>query len=251
VAGFWALIIIFTANFAAQNAAMLVALRGLVRGPRLHIDRALMRRVLHYSWPLIPYLGLGLFLYSADKYLVRTWLEGPVFSAYVLTFQYAFAQMFLSQGLSLFAYPRICDLASRGDRHELFAYVGHLNWIYALGGLVFIPAMMIIDRVVHLGINPTLFPVVGVSFVLLNVATSYINVLYATDRTRTLMLIGLVAGAVFLGTLTLGVRSGGVALCYWAHVVYGALMCGVPALFAARTPLGLPQVQHAAAQRVA
>jgi O-antigen/teichoic acid export membrane protein len=236
---FWSIVAIFAFNLLVQDTFMLWPLRGLVRARRVFgPDRRLVREVLSYSWPLIFYLGVSLFLYSTDKYVVRRFFPAEEFGSYVLSFQYAFAQMFLSQGFSLHTYPRICEHAAQGRRAEVFGLVSQYNRIYTVVCAVYIAGLTAVAGAVDIGVHPVMFPVIATGFLLLNVTTNYINVLYAADQTLKLTLAGLAASVVFLGVLGAGAVSGRMEFCYAAHLVHGCVVLVLMARLAARANLG-------------
>lgn len=77
--------------------------------------RALAPTVLRLTIPLVGYTLVVLYVMSVDKWAVRASFAHPVFTTYVLDYQFAFAIMFVPTAIALFFGPRVAALVAASD----------------------------------------------------------------------------------------------------------------------------------------
>ena len=216
-----ALIVAFITGLLVQNLYLAYGMRGHFRGAALDcFDTGLARRVLRYCLPLLAYNAAVLFVFWVDKYLVRAYFEAPVFSRFVVTFQYAFAQTFLGQVMALYTFPLISRLVAGHDYGRLWQTIRTYNrWIVLLGVLYLLVVLGFHRWIYPLKIGAPGFLLLSCAFLLANLAVNYINVLYAHYRSGRAMTVQLVSAIVMVVVLFGGCITRRIELCYGSHLV--------------------------------
>jgi len=213
------LIALFLLFLFCQNAYLLGSLAPYLRETRRLFDRAMAKRVLEYSLPLLPHLMATAFYFWVDKYLVERHFAASQFSQFVVSFQYAYAQAFVSQAFAMYTFPLFCQLVVEKQDAKLRSVVHTYNLIYAGLGILWVAGLLILQSLgVPLKINRTGFLILGAAFVLWNVASNYTNVLWARFRTSAVTLVMIAAGGILLAMLGLGCWMHLFVLCYLSHL---------------------------------
>ena len=222
------LILVGLLSLALQNIYLMDALREQLHRPANWFDARLMKKVLAYSLPLIPHLESTLFLFWIDKYLVRLYFPLAKFSEFTISFQYAFAQGFFGQVLALYTFPLICRLEAEGEPRMLQSVIRTYNFLLGGLGVSWIGFLLLVHwTIMPLGIEPKGFVVLAIGFLLWNLASNYINVLWARLKTASTMVVSMGAAVILAGTVVIGCKVGAIAVCYIAH-----LLCAAAALTA-------------------
>jgi O-antigen/teichoic acid export membrane protein len=218
--GIEALILAFMLSLAAQNLYLLAAIREYLGKLRRHIDRQLAKRILLYSLALVPHIGVTLFYYWIDKYLVRQFFPARQFSEFVITFQYAFMQSFFAQVLALHAFPLICRLIADEEDAAMRSIVRTYNILFVVLGAGWVGTLLLLQYLgCELRVDTLGMVLLGAGFMVWNIASNYMNVLWARLRAVAVAVISMSAGLLLLIVLEVGCRLQNIGLCYMAHLV--------------------------------
>jgi O-antigen/teichoic acid export membrane protein len=218
------LILAFLLSLLIQDLYLLYGVIPLLKhGTWRDFDLTLASSVLQFSLPLIIYNSITLLLYWVDKYMVDLYFDPASFSKFVVTFQFAFAQAMISQLFALYNFPRICQLVAEGNYSTLRAVIRTYNLLMLVLGMTYSAAILIAHAYFHIfHISVAGFITLSLAFLLSNLSTTYLNVLYAHARTPRIVLMQAVACGFMLIALTVGCLSHHIALCYASHVFAGA-----------------------------
>jgi O-antigen/teichoic acid export membrane protein len=218
------LILAFLLSLLVQDLYLLYGVRPLLRHATwLDFDAALARSVLSFSLPLVVYNTIALFIYWIDKYMVSLYFDPASFSTFVVTFQFAFAQAIISQLFALYNFPRICELVAQGNHSKLRTVIHTYNILMLALGITYVVAVLVAHRYFHVfHIAVSGFIILSIAFLLSNLSTTYLNVLYAHAKTRNIVLIQAASSVFMLVTLMVGCLSHRIVLCYASHLVISA-----------------------------
>jgi len=221
------LVWLFMMFIGTQDLYLFIAMRDLLGKPAFYFDFALMKRVLAYCLPLIVHVEVVLFLYWVDKYLVRLYFSSVTFSQFTISVQYAFAQAFFSQVFALYTFPLICRLVAQNQARELRSVIRSYNVLLVILGALWIGFVLILFWAgAPLGISPAGFVLLGLGFMLWNVASNYTNVLWARLQSASVAGVLIGAAAVLVAILAVGCRVGAIIVCYSAHLGCAATALG-------------------------
>jgi O-antigen/teichoic acid export membrane protein len=218
------LILAFILSLLVQNLYLLYGVLPLLaRGRWRDFDPSLARNVLSFSMPLVIYNSITLLIYWIDKFMVSMYFDPVSFSKFVVTFQFAFAQAMISQLFALYNFPRICELVTEGNYSALRTVIRTYNLLMLVLGISYAVAILFAHAYFHIfRISVSGFLILSLAFLLSNLSTTYLNILYAHARTPRIVLMQAVACGLMLIVLTAGCLSHHVAFCYASHVFAGA-----------------------------
>jgi O-antigen/teichoic acid export membrane protein len=215
------LIALFLLFLFCQDLYLLGSLTPFLRESRRLFDRAIARRVLAYSLPLLPHLVAIAFYFWIDKYLVERYFAAGQFSQFIVSFQYAYAQAFIAQALAMYTFPLFCQLVTERQHAKLRSALHLYNLILAGLGTLWVAGLLLLQSLgAPLRINAIGFLILGATFVLWNLASNYINILWARFQTPAVTLVMIGAGLIFLATLVLGCWMHLLLLCYFSHLCW-------------------------------
>jgi O-antigen/teichoic acid export membrane protein len=218
------LVLAFLFSVFVQDVYLLLGLKSFLAKSALRdFDSALASEVMRFSLPLVLYNAVTLFVYWVDKYTVSLYFDPASFSKFVVTFQFAFAQAMISQLFALYNFPLICELVSGRDYSKLRDVVRTYNWLTAVLGIGYSVAILVAQKyfqMFHISILG--FVILSAAFLLANLSTTYLNVLYAHVRTTKIAMIQAACGAFMLIALALGCLSHRIVLCYTSHLILSA-----------------------------
>jgi O-antigen/teichoic acid export membrane protein len=218
-----ALILAFMLSLMAQNLGLFGVIREYLGKVIHHFDRRLARRILLYSLPLVPHIGATLFYYWIDKYLVRQFFPAPQFSEFVITFQYASMQVFFSQVFALHTFPLVCRLVADGEDAKMRSVVRTYNILLVGLGAAWMAALLLLEWIgAPLRLNTAGVLLLGIAFMLWNIASNYVNVLWARFRTAAVTVVSIAAGVILLVVLLVGSGLRNINVCYFAHLACAA-----------------------------
>jgi O-antigen/teichoic acid export membrane protein len=213
------LIAVFFLFLLIQDIYLMRSVFGYLISMKPSLDMRIVRKVLSYSLPMLPHVEAVLFCYWIDKYLVRQYFSTIEFSRFTISFQYAFAQAFFAQVFAMHTFPLICQLVAEGNEVKLRAVIRAYNLLLAFLGLSWIGGLLLLQAFwVKLGIDPLGLLLMGVAFLVWNIAGNYINTLWATFRTRAVTGVMLSVTAVLIVTLGIGCATNRLSICYAAHL---------------------------------
>jgi O-antigen/teichoic acid export membrane protein len=214
----------FLVSLLVQDLYLLYVVVPLLKGATWHdFDLSLARSVLAFSLPLVIYNSITLLIYWIDKFMVSMFFDPDSFSKFVVTFQFAFAQAMISQLFALYNFPRICELVAEGNYASLRMVIRTYNLLMLVLGIAYSAAILIAHAYFHVfHISVSGFIILSLAFLLSNLSTTYLNVLYAHTRTRKIVVMQAVACLFMLLVLTAGCLWHQIAFCYASHVVAGA-----------------------------
>lgn len=245
------LISLFIVFLLCQVVCMTSSISEFVWLPPHHFDWGLARRILSFSLPLLPHVEATAFYFWVDKYAVSRSFAAPQFSGFVVTFQYAFAQSFFSAALAMHTLPLICKLVKERQGARLRSVLRTYNLVYLGLGLLWVSGVFFAQHfLLPLRINPRGFVILGAAFLLWNIASNYINVLWARFKTPAVTGVSISTGAILLVMLLIGSRFHSLTMCYLSHLGWAsAALLGLlwlesrqqtPSEPAARTPEEIP-----------
>jgi O-antigen/teichoic acid export membrane protein len=217
------LILAFLMSLLVQDLYLLYGVMPLLKHGRWRdFDLTLARSVLQFSLPLIIYNSIALLIYWIDKYMVDLYFDPVSFSKFVVTFQFAFAQAMISQLFALYNFPRICQLVAEGNYSTLRTVVRSYNLLMVVLGIAYATAILVAHAYFHVfRISVPGFVILSVSFLLTNLSTTYLNVLYAHAKTPKIVAMQALAASVMLTTLTAGCLWRQITLCYGSQLLAG------------------------------
>jgi O-antigen/teichoic acid export membrane protein len=215
------LILAFLLSLLFQDLYLLYGVIPLLKhGTWRDFDLTLASSVLQFSLPLIVYNSIVLLIFWIDKYMVDLYFDPASFSKFVVTFQFAFAQAMISQLFALYNFPRICQLVSEGNYSSLRTVVRSYNLLILVLGIAYSAAILIAHAYFHIfHISISGFIILSLAFLLSNLSTTYLNVLYAHTKTTKIVVMQAVACLFMLIVLTAGCLWHQIVLCYASHVV--------------------------------
>jgi len=217
------LIAMFMLSLACQNLCLLDGIRRYLRKSGIRFDSFLARRVLLYSLPLIPHVGATLFYFWIDKYLVRLNFSAAQFSQFTISLQYAFAQTFFGQVFAMHTFPLICKLVAERNESKLRSVIRAYNSVLVILGVAWIAGILLVQHVgFQLRVNASGFVVLGCAILVWNLASNYINVLWARYKTKAVAAIIITTGGVLIAILWAGCVAHNLMLCYWSHLIWAA-----------------------------
>lgn len=227
--GLSTLVLAFLLSLLIQDAYLLVGLRASLREARLqHFRWGLAVEVLSFSAPLVMYVAATLASFWIDKYLVSLFFSGAIFSQFAITFQYAFGQSFLSQFFSLYSFPVICQKVVANDHAGLKSVLWTYNALMSLFGVIYVGTVLIVHQYFFsLRINVSGFLIMGSAFLLSNICSNYVNVLYAHKRSGLLTGIQISGACLMVALLIIGCRTDMIRLCYFSELAMWGLMLAV------------------------
>jgi len=217
------LILAFLSSLLIQDLYLLYGVIPLLKkGTWRDFDLTLASSVLQFSLPLIIYNSIVLLIFWIDKYMVDLYFDSASFSKFVVTFQFAFAQTMISQLFALYNFPRICQFVAEGNYSNLRTIVRSYNLLMVVLGISYSVAILVAHIYFHLfHISVSGFIILSLAFLLSNLSTTYLNVLYAHAKTPRIVVMQAVACAFMLIVLTAGCLSHRIAFCYASHVFAG------------------------------
>ena len=218
------LILAFLLSLLVQDLYLLYGVLPLLKGSTWRdFDLILASSVLQFSLPLIIYNSVVLLIYWIDKYMVALYFDPASFSKFVVTFQFAFAQAMLSQLFALYNFPRICELVAKGNYPTLRMVIRTYNLLMLVLGVAYSVAILVAHIYFHVfHISVSGFIILSLAFLLSNLSTTYLNVLYAHTKTRKIVVMQAVACLFMLIVLTAGCLWHQIVLCYASHFFVGA-----------------------------
>jgi O-antigen/teichoic acid export membrane protein len=218
------LVLAFLLSLFIQDLYLLYGILPLLRDAAWpDFDPHLAKDVLRFSLPLVVYNTLILFVFWIDKYLVNLHFDPIEFSTFVVTFQFAFAQAMISQLFALYNFPRICELVAGDNQGKLQKLIRIYNILILASGTAYAAAVLgahVYFDVFHISVSG--FIILSFAFLLSNLSTTYLNVLYAQARTRCIVVIQAVCSIFMLVILIAGCLLHRIALCYASHLVISA-----------------------------
>lgn len=213
---------------------------GIPRRP----DRDAIRKILKFSWPLLPTVSISALSTNALDYMfVRKHVGTAQLGVYSLGVQIAGMVQQLPQIAGTLAMPRVIALRLKNDETRLARFVRHdfviAQWLWTIGCFVgatlfawqgpkFIPPNygLLTDLVWPLAIVTSLLPV---WYVVWN------PMLTAFERTRTIMWAGVVAGLTNLAANAILIPRIGAIGSAWATVLSFAMTPLTAELLISRT----------------
>jgi O-antigen/teichoic acid export membrane protein len=218
------LVLAFLLSFLVQDVYLLEGIKSFLgQAVWCDFDWPLAKTVLRFSLPLVLYNTIILFVYWIDKYMVSLYFDPLYFSKFVVTFQFAFAQVMVSQLFALYNFPLICELVAEKKHARLQSVIRIYNFAMAILGVGYSAAILLVHNYFHLfHIDVLGFVVLSGAFLLTNLSTTYLNVLYAHTRTKTIAIIQTVSGSLMLVVLAAGCWLKNINLCYASHFVISA-----------------------------
>jgi O-antigen/teichoic acid export membrane protein len=218
------LVLAFLLSLLVQDAYLLHGIKSFLRHAVWHdCDLLLAKAVLRFSLPLVLYNGIVLFVYWIDKYMVSLYFDPLRFSKFVVTFQFAFAQVMVSQLFALYNFPLICGLVAEGNHARLRSVIRIYNAAMSILGVGYSAAILLAYNYSHvLHIDVLGFVTLSGAFLLANLSTTYLNVLYAYAKTKTIAAIQTASGLLMLVVLAAGCLLHNISLCYASHFVISA-----------------------------
>jgi O-antigen/teichoic acid export membrane protein len=220
-AGLSRLILAFLLSLLVQDLYLLYGVVPLLkRGKWRDFDLTLASSVLQFSLPLIIYNSMALLIYWIDKYMVDLYFDPASFSQFVVTFQFAFAQTMISQLFALYNFPRICQLVAEGNYSTLRAVIRSYNMVMVVLGIAYAIAILITHAYFHVfRISVPGFLILSMAFLLTNLSSTYLNVLYAHTKTRSIVVMQAVAAASMLTALITGCWVRQISICYASQLL--------------------------------
>jgi O-antigen/teichoic acid export membrane protein len=217
------LILGFLLSLLTQDLYLLYGVIPLLKhGTRHDFDLTLASSVLQFSLPLIIYNSITLLIYWIDKYMVDLYFDPVSFSKFVVTFQFAFAQAMISQLFALYNFPRICQLVAERNYSTLRTVIRSYNSLMVVLGIAYATAILVAHAYFHVfRISVPGFVILSLSFLLTNLSTTYLNVLYAHAKTPKIVAMQALAASVMLMTLTAGCFWRQLTLCYSSQLLAG------------------------------
>jgi O-antigen/teichoic acid export membrane protein len=217
------LILAFLLSLLTQDLYLLYGVIPLLKhGTRHDFDLTLARSVLQFSLPLIIYNSITLLIYWIDKYMVDLYFDPVSFSKFVVTFQFAFAQAMISQLFALYNFPRICQLVAERNYSTLRTVIRSYNSLMVVLGIAYATAILVAHAYFHVfRISVPGFVILSLSFLLTNLSTTYLNVLYAHAKTPKIVAMQALAASVMLMTLAAGCFWRQLTLCYSSQLLAG------------------------------
>jgi O-antigen/teichoic acid export membrane protein len=217
------LILAFLMSLLIQDLYLLYGVVPLLKRGRWHdFDLTLARSVLQFSLPLVIYNSITLLIYWIDKYMVDIYFDPVSFSKFVVTFQFAFAQAMISQLFALYNFPRICQLVAERNYSTLRTVIRSYNFLMVVLGIAYATAILVAHAYFHVfRISVPGFVILSLSFLLTNLSTTYLNVLYAHAKTPKIVAMQSLAASVMLMTLTVGCFWRQITLCYSSQLLAG------------------------------
>lgn len=218
------LILGFLLSLLIQDLYLLYGVLPLLKGSTWRaFDLTLASSVLQFSSPLIIYNSIVLLIYWIDKYMVALYFDPASFSKFVVTFQFAFAQAMLSQLFALYNFSRICELVASTNYSTLRTVIRTYNLLMLVLGVAYSVAILVAHIYFHVfHISVSGFIILSLAFLLSNLSTTYLNVLYAHTKTARIVVMQAVACAFMLIVLTAGCLWHQIAFCYASHILAGA-----------------------------
>ena len=215
------LILAFLLSLLIQDLYLLYGVVPLLKhGTWRDFDLTLASSVLQFSLPLIIYNSIVLLIFWIDKYMVNLYFDPASFSKFVVTFQFAFAQAVISQLFALYNFPRICELVAKGNYPALRMAIRTYNLLMLMLGIAYSAVILIAHAYFHVfHISVSGFIILSLAFLLSNLSTTYLNVLYAHTKTTKIVVMQAVACLFMLIVLTAGCLWHQIVLCYTSHVV--------------------------------
>jgi O-antigen/teichoic acid export membrane protein len=214
------LILAFILSLLVQNLYLLYGVLPLLaRGRWRDFDPSLAKNVLSFSLPLVIYNSISLLIYWIDKFMVSMYFDPVSFSKFVVTFQFAFAQAMISQLFALYNFPRICELVTEGNYSALRTVIRTYNLLMLVLGISYAVAILFAHAYFHIfRISVSGFLILSLAFLLSNLSTTYLNVLYALIKTRRIVVMQAIACLIMLMVLAAGCFWHQIVLCYASHV---------------------------------
>jgi O-antigen/teichoic acid export membrane protein len=218
------LVLAFLLSLLVQDVYLLLGIKSfLAQAVWDDFDWHLARAVLRFSLPLVLYNTVILFVYWIDKYMVSLYFDPLYFSKFVVTFQFAFAQVLFSQLFALYNFPLICALVADRKHVRLQSVIHIYNLAMVVLGIGYAAAILLVHVYFHVfHIDVLGFLVLSVAFLLTNLSTTYLNVLYAHTRTKTIAMIQMSSSVFMLVVLAMGCLLQNISLCYASHFVISA-----------------------------
>jgi O-antigen/teichoic acid export membrane protein len=218
------LIMAFILSTLVQDLYLLYGVLPLLAQARWQdFDPGLARNVLSFSMPLVIYNSITLLIYWIDKFMVSMYFDPVSFSKFVVTFQFAFAQAMISQFFALYNFPRICELVAEGNHSALRTVIRTYNLLIVVLGISYAVAILFAHAYFHIfRISVSGFLILSLAFLLSNLSTTYLNVLYAHIKTRKIVAMQTVACVFMVTMLTVGCLWRHIALCYASHALASA-----------------------------
>jgi O-antigen/teichoic acid export membrane protein len=218
------LILAFLLSLLIQNLYLLYGVVPLFKEGRWRdFDLTLASSVLRFSLPLIIYNSITLLIYWIDKFMVSMYFDPDSFSKFVVTFQFAFAQAMISQLFALYNFPRICQLVAEGNYAALRMVIRTYNLLILVLGIAYSTSILVAHAYFHaFRISVSGFIILSFAFLLSNLSTTYLNVLYAHIKTRSIVVMQMVACVFMVMVLTVGCLWRHIAFCYASHVFASA-----------------------------
>jgi len=254
------LILAFLLSLLIQDLYLLYGVIPLLKtGTWRDFDLTLASSVLQFSLPLIIYNSIVLLIFWIDKYMVALYFDPASFSIFVVTFQFAFAQAMISQLFALYNFPRICQLVSEGNYSSLRTVVRTYNLLILVLGITYSAAILIAHAYFHIfHISVSGFIILSLAFLLSNLSTTYLNVLYAHIKTKRVVAMQAIASSIMLIVLAAGCFWHQIVLCYTSHVfaagcvlfLFGRAMHGIsgtdltPSLLIAASVRAAPGIEQ-------
>jgi O-antigen/teichoic acid export membrane protein len=218
------LILAFLLSLLFQDLYLLYGVMPLLKNATWRdFDLTLAGSVLQFSSPLIIYNCIVLLIFWIDKYMVALYFDPASFSKFVVTFQFAFAQAMISQLFALYNFSRICELVAATDYSTLRTVIRTYNSLILVLGIAYSAAILVAHAYFHVfHISVSGFVVLSLAFLLSNLSTTYLNVLYAHAKTTRVVVMQAVACVFMLMALISGCLWHQIAFCYASHVFVGA-----------------------------
>jgi len=221
LAGLSRLILAFLLSVLIQDLYLLYGVVPLLkRGTWRDFDRTLASSVLQFSLPLIIYNSMALLIYWIDKYMVDLYFNPVAFSKFVVTFQFAFGQTMISQLFALYNFPRICQLVAEGNYATLRTVIRTYNMLMVALGIAYSTAILFTHFYFHIfRISVFGFLILSMAFLLTNLSSTYLNVLYAHTKTSSIVVMQAIAATFMLSALIAGCWLHEISICYASQLL--------------------------------
>lgn len=225
----WGVMGIFTGNIIAFAAVVAVLLPSALRRAELNMDLAQLKRLMGFSYPLIPSAVAMAAIHNIDRYILQAYSGASEVGLYSMGYKFGTMVSLLILGPFMLIWePKSYEIAARPDAPKKLGEV--LSLFAAVALFVAIGLAGASEEIVKVMTAPaywkahSVIPIVAISYVLFGLDSVIKIGLLMNKRTKTVLITALIAcTANILANLVLIPRFG-MAGAAWATFIAFALL---------------------------
>lgn len=188
-------------------------------------------KIFKASIPVYAYTLTTMYIFSVDKWVVKTTFSNIAFVEYIIAYQFAFSILFVPTAIVFYLGPRISQLASLGEHREvrrLEAKARNMTISLSLliSILIYIYGMMTgIKLTSFYWILVAGFLVHGLYMIISNRLMAYLNF-------KSMLAISIISGLVFTACLAIAIYTNQMLFVYASWTIYSGIALGLSVLVA-------------------